>query len=115
MKIIARLLIAALGLLAAAAIFDGIHVSGFWVALVVAIILGILNVVVKPILTLLTLPITLLTFGLFSFIINALLFWFTGAIIDGFVVSGFVAALIGSIFVTVVNMFGERFIDAITD
>lgn len=115
MKIIARLLITALGLLTAASFIDGIHVAGFWIALVVAIILGLLNVFVKPILTILTLPITLITFGLFSFVINALLFWFTAAIIDGFEVEGFLVALLGSLVVTIINMLGERFIDAIAD
>ncbi|MEX2405158.1 MAG: phage holin family protein, partial [Candidatus Paceibacterota bacterium] len=107
--------IAALGLLAAAALFEGIHVAGFWIAVVVAIILGLLNVFVKPILNILALPINLITFGLFSFIIGAFLFWFTGEIITGFEVAGFLAALVGSLFVTAVNMLGENFIDVLAD
>lgn len=113
MKTIAKIILTALGLLLAAYILPGIEVSGFYVALIVALILGLLNLIVRPVLLILTLPITILTFGLFSFVINALLFWFAGSFIDGFVVAGFLAALVGSLFLSVVNTIGESLIDTL--
>lgn len=81
----------------------GVYVSSFYVALIVAIIWGVLGFTVRPILTILTLPINLLTFGLFSFVINALLFWFLSSFIEGFNVDGFVPALLGSLILSAVS------------
>ncbi len=74
----------------------GISVASFYTAVVVAVVWGIFGLTVKPILGILTLPINLITFGLFSFVLNALLFWFLATVIAGFTVAGFVPALIGS-------------------
>lgn len=101
--IIARLFIVALALLASAAYVPGLDVSGFYIALIVAIILGLLNLTIRPILLFLTLPINILTFGLFSLVINALLFWFVSTFVEGFVVAGFLSALIGSVIVAVAS------------
>lgn len=103
MKIIAHVLITALSLLLVAAVVPGIEVSNIYIAIVAALILGLLNLVVKPVLVLLTLPITIVTLGLFMFVINALLFWFAASFIEGFSVSGFIPALLGSIIVSVAS------------
>ena len=73
-------------------------------ALIAALVLGLLNTLVRPLLVLLTLPVTLLTLGLFLFVINALMFWAAGSMLDGFHVAGFGAALIGSIVYSLCGM-----------
>jgi len=108
MNIIFRILIGAVALLLAAYLVPGIVVDSIYIAIVAAVILGILNVVVKPILFLLTLPITILTLGLFTFVINAALFWFASSFIEGFYVSGFLPALVGSVLVSVISSVGNN-------
>ena len=110
MTLIAKWFISALSLLAAPYLIPGITVRSFYIALVVALILGIINVIIRPILVILTLPITILTLGLFTFVINALLFWFVSTFVEGFEVMGFVAALTGSLFVSVVSYIGNKFL-----
>lgn len=75
----------------------GFTVSSFWAALVVALVMGIINVTIRPVLMLLSLPLNLLTLGLFSFVVNALLLLLAAAILDGFAISGFGAAFIAAI------------------
>ncbi len=82
---------------------DGIGVAGTYTAVIVALIWGLISVTIRPILGLLTLPINLLTFGLFSFILNALLFWFVASFVQGFEVAGFIAALLGSAVLALVS------------
>ncbi len=82
----------------------GIHVASFWAALLVALALGILNAVVRPILVILTLPISLVTLGLFTLVINALLFWFTSTVIKGFSVDSFGAAFLGALLLWLVSL-----------
>jgi putative membrane protein len=106
MKIIFRILFTALGVLLAANVVPGISVAGFWTAVLVAIILGILNVTIGPILKLLTLPLSIVTFGLFLLVINALMFW-AASFVKGFHVSGFWPAFFGSLIVTIVSMVGR--------
>ena len=103
MKIITRILVTALALLITARLITGIDVEGIYPAIIAALILGILNVVVKPILVILTLPVTIVTLGLFMFVINAGLFMFTASFIQGFSVSGFWIALLGSLIVSVIS------------
>ena len=110
MKIIAKLLLTTLTLLLVAEYVPGITVDGFYTALIAAVILGILNLIVKPILFILTFPITVLTVGLFVLVINASLFWFAASFIDGFSVAGFWPAFLGSLIVTVVSTIGNRFL-----
>lgn len=81
----------------------GISVLSFYIALVVAIIWGIMNLTVGPLLKLLTLPINIITLGLFSFVINALLFWFISSFVEGFHVAGFIPALLGSVILSAVS------------
>ena len=108
MKIVIKILIAAVGLLVAAYLVPGITVASIYIAIVTAVILGILNVLVRPILVILTLPITILTLGLFIFVINAMLFLFAATFIEGFAVDGFIAALLGSLIVSVVSAIGNK-------
>jgi putative membrane protein len=97
MKILVRWLLLAAALLLVAQIYPGVQVRSFGSAMIAALVLGLFNTLLRPILVLLTLPVTLLTLGLFLFVINALLFYFAAALLDGFQVNGFIAALIGSV------------------
>jgi putative membrane protein len=107
MKIVFRILFTALGVLLASVIVPGISVAGFWTAVLVAIILGILNVTIGALLKLLTLPLSIVTFGFFFLVINAFMFW-AASFIKGFHVGGFWAAFLGSLVVTVISMIGRR-------
>ena len=84
-------------LLLVANVYPGVSVASFGAAMVAALVLGLLNTLVRPVLVLLTFPVTLLTLGLFLFVINAAMFWAASYVLDGFHVAGFVAALIGSV------------------
>ena len=110
MKLITRILLSALILVLVAYIVPGIEVAGMYTALIAALILGLLNGIVRPILIVLTFPITLLTLGLFVFVINAALFLFAASFIDGFVVDGFLPALLGSVIMSVVGTVANKFI-----
>jgi len=101
--IIVRLFLNALAVLIAAQVIPQIEVQGFGTALMVALILGLVNTFIKPVLVFLTLPISFLTLGLFIFVLNALLFWLTGALVGGFEVEGFFGALFGSILVSIIS------------
>ncbi|WP_439889603.1 phage holin family protein [Ralstonia sp. 25C] len=103
MRLLAVWVINALALLLVAYLLQGIHVNGFGSALIAALVLGLVNTLVRPILVILTLPVTLLTLGLFIFIINALLFLFVGNLLSGFQVASFGAALLGSILYSVIS------------
>lgn len=105
-----RWLILTFAIMTAAYIFDGIHVKGFGSALFAALVLGILNAFFRPILFILTLPITVLTLGLFTFVINALLLMMTSGIIGGLVVEGFGSALLGSLIISLVSLLLSSFI-----
>jgi putative membrane protein len=93
----------AVALLAVAYILPGIAVASFGSALIAALVLGLLNTLVKPVLFLLTLPITVVTLGLFLLVLNALLFWFAGSVLKGFRVDGFWWALIGALAYSVIS------------
>jgi len=103
MQLILRWLISALALLALPYVMSGIEVKSFYIALIVAVVLGLINAVVRPVLILLTLPVTVLTLGLFILVINALLFWFVASFVDGFQVSGFWAAFFGAILYSLIT------------
>jgi len=94
----------ALVIAAAAYILPGVHVENLWVALLVALVMGILNILVKPLLIILTLPITIVTFGLFLLVINALLVLLASHIVPGFTVDSFWWALLFSLLVSVINL-----------
>ena len=103
-KLIAKWLLLASALLFVAYVYDGVEVKTFGAAMLAAFVIGLLNTVVRPVLVVLTLPVTLLTVGLFIFIINALMFWMAAELLDGFHVRSFVAALIGSVMYSVLGM-----------
>jgi len=96
-------LINALALLILPYVIPSIKIRGFGTALVVALVLGLINALLKPVLVLLTLPVTLLTLGLFILVINALLFQFAAWLLKGFEVTGFWAAFFGSILYSVIS------------
>ena len=97
MKMLARWLLLAAALLLVAHLYPGVSVQSFGSAMIAALVLGLFNAVLRPLLVVLTLPVTLLTLGLFLFVINALMFWFAAQVLEGFGVAGFAAALIGSL------------------
>jgi len=97
LKIVVRWLLLAAALLLVAQIYPGVVVTSFGSALIAAFVLGLLNALLRPLLVLLTFPVTVLTLGLFLFVINALMFYFAASVLDGFNVTGFGAALIGSL------------------
>ncbi len=89
----------------------GIGVSSILTAVIVSACLVFLNMVVKPIITILTLPLNILTLGLFSLVVNGLFFWFVGQIIQGFTVDSFKAAIIGALVISIINWIVNKFID----
>ena len=93
----------AVALLVVAYILPGITVASFGSALIAALVLGLLNTLVKPLLVILTLPITIVTLGLFLLVLNALVFWLAGSILKGFQVNGFWWAVIGAIVYSLVS------------
>lgn len=96
-------LVSALAFLAIPYIIPGIMVQGFGTALILALLWGLVNITIKPILLLLTLPLNLLTFGIFTFIINGFLFWILGGVVKGFEVQGFWIAVLGALVLSVIN------------
>ena len=101
MKLIAKWLLSAAALLVVAYLYSGVQIPNYSSALIAALVIGLLNAVVRPILVILTLPVTVVTLGLFLFVINALMFWFAASLLGGFHVTGFGAALIGSLIYSV--------------
>ncbi len=97
MKIVIRWFLLAAALLLVAQLYSGVVVTSFASALIAAFVLGLFNTLLRPILVLLTLPVTVLTLGVFLFVINALMFYFAASVLQGFNVTGFGAALIGSV------------------
>ncbi len=108
MKFILKWLIVALSVLGAAYIVPGISVTSFYIALIVALVWGIVSFVIKPIVQLLALPITILTLGLFSLVINGLLFWFVSSFIEGFEVTGLWPAILGALVVSLLSWVGKK-------
>ena len=104
MKILAKWLLSAVALLAVAHLYNGVVVQSFSSALVAALVIGFFNMLVRPVLVVLTLPVTVLTLGLFLFVINALMFYWASALLDGFQVRGFGAALIGSLLYSLLGL-----------
>ncbi len=108
--ILLRWLILTVAILVAASLLDGIRINGFFSALLAAAILGILNALLRPLLLIVTLPINILSFGLFTFVINALLLMMASGVIGGLVVAGFWSAVGGSILISVVSWLLNSFI-----
>ncbi len=103
MKLLLRWLLNAVTLIAIAYYLPGVEVAGFYAALITALILGLVNAIIRPVLLLLTLPINLLTLGLFTFFINGLMFWFVATIVEGFDVASYSAAFMGALIMSLVS------------
>ena len=97
MKTIVKWLLSAAALLAVAYLYDGVQIKSYSAALIAALVIGLFNMILRPVLVVLTLPVTIISLGLFLFIINALMFWAAAGMLDGFHVNGFGAALLGSL------------------
>ena len=110
MHIIFKVLTSSFSLLLAAYIIPGITIDTVEIAIIAAIVLGVLNLFIKPVLFILTLPVTILTLGLFSFVINAGLFMLAAYFVDGFTVTSFWVALLGSVVVSVANSIIHRLV-----
>ena len=104
LKLIAKWLLSASALLFVAYVYNGVQVTSFTSAMLAALVIGLLNAVVRPVLVVLTLPVTVVTLGLFLFVINALVFWAAAAVLEGFGVRDFVAALVGSLIYTALGV-----------
>jgi putative membrane protein len=103
MRFLARLLLNGLAIIVAAWFVPGVRLAGVVPALVAGVILGFVNAIVRPILLLLTLPFTLLTLGLFIFVVNAICFALTAALVPGFDINGFFSAFFGALLVSLVS------------
>ena len=110
MKLLLRWLVSALTLILLAYYLPGVRVDGGYTAIVVVLVLSLLNAVIRPILIVLTLPVNLLTLGLFSLVINALIFWLASTMVKGFYVEGFTAAFFGALIMSVVSWFTSLFL-----
>jgi putative membrane protein len=102
-RFITTWLITALSLLITAYFIPGFHVRNIVAAIIAAAVIGLVNAIIRPVLSLLTLPITILTLGLFSFVVNALTLWFASAFSPGFEINGFIPALLGSLVLSLVS------------
>ena len=102
MQLILVWILNALALLAVAYLLPGIQVDGFGSALIAALVLGLINTLIRPLLVLLTLPITILTLGLFMLVINGLLFWLAGSVLRGFEVNGFWVGVMGALLYSII-------------
>jgi putative membrane protein len=110
MRLILRWLINALALIVATKFIAGFQVESFYAAVIAALILGLLNAVVRPVLVLLTLPVNIVTLGLFTFVINAGLVWFMSTFVQGVAVDGFLPALMVAIFLWAVSTITSWFL-----
>ena len=113
MKLIIKWLLSAAALLAVAHFYSGVVITSYTAALIAAFVIGLLNTIVRPIFVILTLPVTVITLGLFLFVINALMFYMASGLIGGFKVNGFTAALIGSLLYSVAGMVIEAALEQI--
>lgn len=105
MKLIIRLAVNVFALLVVEYLIPGFHLANIWTAVVAAIAIGIVNTIIKPILQLVALPISLLTFGVVAFLINVFLLWGTAMLVPGFVIANFTTAILASIVLSLVSWF----------
>ncbi|MBM3221367.1 MAG: phage holin family protein [Candidatus Rokubacteria bacterium] len=110
MGFVIRVLVNAAAILLAAHVVPGIHVRSLTTALVAGLVLGLVNAIVRPVLVVLTLPLTLLTLGLFLLVLNALCLWLTSVVVAGFTVQGFWAAFLGALLISVVSWILTAFV-----
>jgi putative membrane protein len=107
MKLLLKWFLSAAALLFVAYVYSGVQVQSFGSALIAAFVIGLFNAILRPVLVVLTLPVTIVTVGLFLFVINALMFWAAAGVLDGFHVNGFVAALLGSLIYSALGLLIE--------
>ena len=110
MNIIFTWILTALTLLLTPYLLTGIKVGSFYTALIVSFFWGLMNVLVKPVIILLTLPLNILTLGLFTFIINGFLFWTISTFVPGFHVTSFLDAILATLLISAVSFFAQRII-----
>lgn len=110
MKILIKWLISTLAILLTAYLIPDISVTSFYIALIIALILGFINAVIRPLIVILTLPINIVTLGLFTFIINGFFFWLLATFIKGFEVGGFWTAVLGALIISVISWLGNQLI-----
>lgn len=110
-KLILRLVILTAGIFLAGLIVPGINVQSYSAGIKAAVLLGLLNVFIKPVLFILTLPITLLTLGLFTLVINGFMVWLVGHFVAGFEVSGFLSAVAASVVISILSIILNRIAD----
>lgn len=113
MKLVLKWVLSAAALLVVAYLYGGVVVNSFTSALIAAAVIGLLNMVVRPVLVILTLPATVLTLGLFLFVINALMFWAASGMLDGFHVAGFWAALLGSLIYSALGLVIDALVERV--
>lgn len=110
--LMSRWFLVAFALLLAAWLIPGVVIESLYISLVTAALLGLMNLIVRPVLLLLTIPITVMTLGLFILVLNGLVFWFVASFVEGFEVSGLLAAIGGALTVSVVSYIGDRALTA---
>ena len=105
-----KLIVVTLAIMITGYLLKGIEVKGFFPALIAALILGIVNAFIRPTVIFFTLPINIVTLGLFTFVVNGFMLWLTGAIVPGFKVKGCLPAIIGAIFISIISALLNYFI-----
>ncbi len=110
MKLIVKWLLCAAALLAVTYIYSGVQVQSFGSAMIAALVIGLLNTIIRPILVVLTLPVTIITVGLFLLVVNGLMFWMASGMLGGFHVTGFWAAMLGALIYSVLGLLIDRLV-----
>lgn len=110
MKLLVKWLLSAVALLIVAYLYSGVQVSSFGSAMIAALVIGLLNTVLRPVLVVLTLPVTILTVGLFLFVVNGLMFWAASGLLNGFHVAGFWAAMLGALIYSLLGLVIESLV-----
>ena len=110
-----RWIINGLALLLVANVVPGFHVASLYSALIAALVLGLVNALVRPLFFILTLPITIFTLGLFTFVLNAFMIWLVSTVVKGFDVSGFVPALLAALLLWVISLATNWFVDQVKE
>jgi len=113
--ILFRWIINALALLLVANVVPGFHMNSFFSALIAALALGLVNALVRPLLFVLTLPVTIVTLGLFTFVINALMLWLVSSMVKGFDITGFVPALLGAMVLWIISLLTNWFVEQVQE
>ena len=103
MNFLLRIFLSSVGVMLCAHLLDGVYVKGFWSAALFSLLLSILNYTIKPLLIIFTIPLTVLTLGLFLLIINTFIIWVAAGLIDGLMIGGFVWAFLFSLLLSVIN------------